>query len=81
MTHVNQGKNRKKGNLQSKDDGEGEGEGEGKRGSEKKKRSIMRKNRNNINNLVMPGNKNRQKMLNATLEPAQPHAGSGLSMF
>ena len=37
MTHVNQGKNRKKGNLQSKDDGEGEGEGEGKRGSEKKK--------------------------------------------
>ena len=46
MTHVNQGKNRKKGNLQSKFDGEGEGEGEGKRGSEKKKRSIMRKNRN-----------------------------------
>ena len=46
MTHVNQGKNRKKGNLQSKDDGEGEGEGEGKRGSEKKKRSIMRKNHN-----------------------------------
>ena len=39
MTRVNQGKNRKKSNLQSKDDGEGEGEGEGegKRGSEKKK--------------------------------------------
>ena len=33
MTHVNQGKNRKKGNLQSK----GDGEGEGKRGLEKKK--------------------------------------------
>ena len=46
MTHVNQGKNRKKGNLQSKDDGEGEGEGEGKRGLEKKKSSIMRKNCN-----------------------------------
>ena len=37
MTHVNQGKNRKKGNLQGKGDGEGEGEGEGKRGLEKKK--------------------------------------------
>ena len=54
MSHVNQGKNRKKGNLQSKDDGEGEGEGEGKRGSEKKKRSIMRKNHNTTPPLYRP---------------------------
>ena len=37
--------------------------------------------RENINNLVMPGNKNRQKMLNATPKPAQLHAGSRLYRF
>ena len=37
--------------------------------------------REKINNLVMPGNKNRQKMLNATPKPARLHAGSGLYMF
>ena len=31
--------------------GDGDGEGEGKRGSEKKKRSIMRKNRNSSNEI------------------------------